>query len=64
MYTILSVCEYTPRKCFKNLVQPVVYARREGDENPHSGVVAETMKLLRSSKRQALNIGRILQFFL
>ena len=41
--------EYTPRKCFNNFVQSVVDARREGDENPHSGVVAETMKLLGNS---------------
>ena len=27
-------------------MQSVVNARREGDENPNSGVVAETMKLL------------------
>ena len=38
--------QYSPRKCFKNFVHSVVDARREGDENPLSGVVAETMKLL------------------
>ena len=41
--------QYSPRKCFNNLVQSVVDARREGDENPLSGVVAETMKLLGNS---------------
>ena len=41
--------EYTPRNCFNNFVQSVVDARRVGDENPHSGVVAETMKLLGNS---------------
>ena len=35
---------YSPRKCFNNFVQSVVDARREEDENPLSGVVAETMK--------------------
>ena len=40
---------YLPRKCFKKFVQSVVDARREGDENPLSGVVAETMKLLGNS---------------
>ena len=40
---------YSPRKCFNNFVQSVVDARREGDENPLSGVVAETMKLLGNS---------------
>ena len=41
--------QYSPRKCFNNFVQSVVDARREGDENPLSGVVAETMKLLGNS---------------
>ena len=38
--------QYLPRKCFNKFVQSVVDARREGDENLLSGVVAETMKLL------------------
>ena len=38
--------QYTPRKCFNNFVQTAVDARRQGDENPNSSVVAETMKLL------------------
>ena len=46
---IYRFVEYTPRKCFNNFVQSVVDARREGDENTHSGVVAETMKLLGNS---------------
>ena len=41
--------EYKPRKCFNNFVQSVLDARREGDENPHSGVVAEMMKFLGNS---------------
>ena len=41
--------QHTPQKCFKNFVQSVVDARREGDENSLSGVVAETMKLLGNS---------------
>ena len=36
-------------KCFNKLVEPVVNARREGDENPISGVVAETMKKIANS---------------
>ena len=39
----------TPRKCFGNFVQSAVDARRQGDENPNSSVVAETMKLLANS---------------
>ena len=46
---IYRFVEYTPRKCFNKFVQSVVDARREGDENPHSGVVAETMKLIGNS---------------
>ena len=41
--------EYTQQKCFNGFVQSVVDARREGDENPDSSVVAETMKLLGNS---------------
>ena len=41
--------EYIPVKCFINFVQSAVNARREGDENPNSSVVAETMKLLANS---------------
>ena len=43
---IYRFVQYSPRKCFNNFVQSVVDARREGDENPLTGVVAETMKLL------------------
>ena len=41
--------QYTPRKCFNNFVQSAVDARRQGDENPNSSVVDETMKLLANS---------------
>ena len=41
--------QYLPRKCFSKFVQSVIDARREGDENPLSGVVAETLKLLGNS---------------
>ena len=41
--------QYTPRRCFNNFVQSAVNARRQGDENPNSSVVAETMKLLANS---------------
>ena len=36
-------------KCFNRFVQSAVGARKEGDEIPLSGVVAETMKLLGNS---------------
>ena len=41
--------QYTPMKCFDSSVHSAVDARRKGDENPHSSVVAETMKLLATS---------------
>ena len=41
--------QYTPRKCFNNFVQSAVDARRQGDENPNSSVVAETINLLANS---------------
>ena len=36
-------------KCFNKIVLSAVNARREGDENPNSSVVAETVKLLANS---------------
>ena len=41
--------QYTPKKCFSSFVQSAVKSRRQGDENPNSGVVAETMKFLANS---------------
>ena len=46
---IYRFVEYTPVKCFNKVVQSAVDARREGDKNPNSSVVAETMKLLANS---------------
>ena len=46
---IYGFVEYIPVKCFNNFVQSAVNARREGDKNPNSSVVAETMKLLANS---------------
>ena len=43
---IHSFVEYTPKKRFSSFVQGAVDARRKGDENPNSSVVARTMKLL------------------
>ena len=41
--------QYTPRKCFNNFAQSAVDAGRQGDKNPNSSVVAETIKLLANS---------------
>ena len=46
---IYRFVEYIPVKCFNKFVQSVANARREGDENPNSSVVAETLKLLVNS---------------
>ena len=46
---IYRFVEYTPKKCFNSFVQSAVDAGRQGDENPKSSVVAETMKLLANS---------------
>ena len=46
---IYRFLEYTPVKCFNKFVLSPVDACREGDENPNSSVVAETMKLLANS---------------
>ena len=46
---IYRFVEYTPLSCFNSFVQSAVNARREGDKNPNSTVVAETMKLLANS---------------
>ena len=50
VYTkIHRLVECTPKKGFNSFVQSAVDARRQGDENPISSVVAETMKLLANS---------------
>ena len=41
--------DYTLKNCFNSFVQSAVDARWQGDENPNSSVVAETMKLLANS---------------
>ena len=46
---IYRCVQNTPRNCFNTFLQSVVDARRGGDENPDSSVVAETMKLLGNS---------------
>ena len=49
MYKNHQFVQYTLKKCFNSFVQSTVNARRQGDENPKSSVVAETMKLLANS---------------
>ena len=40
------IIEFTSVKCFNYSVQSAVDARRQGDKNPNSTIVAETMELL------------------
>ena len=46
VYKIHRFVQYTPRKVFNSFVQSIVDIRQTGDQNPISGVVAETMNLL------------------
>ena len=57
---IYCFVQYTPKKCFNNFVQSVFDARRAGNENPESIVVAETMKVLgnRSYSYQIMDTSR------
>ena len=41
--------QYIPKKFFNSFVQSAVNAQRQGDDNPNSSVVAETMKFLANS---------------
>ena len=51
---------YSPKKCFNSFVQSAVDAGRQGDKNPNSSVVAETIKLLANSSYgyQIMNCSR------
>ena len=40
---------YTPKKCFNKFIQSTADGRQQSDENPNSGVFAETGKLLANS---------------
>ena len=46
---IKQVVEYTPKKCFESFGNSVVKARRKGDLNPDSSILADTYKLLGNS---------------
>ena len=46
---IYRFVEYISVKCFHKFVLSTVNARREGDENPDSSIVAKTMQLLANS---------------
>ena len=46
---IYQTIEYTPQACFKDFGEKVSKARRQGDLNPDSAIIADTMKLLGNS---------------
>ena len=46
---VFWLLHYTTSRCFESFVENVVDARRDGGRNKESTVVAETMKLVRSS---------------
>ena len=47
--TIHHFNEHAPKQCFNSFAQSALNARRQGDKNPNSSVVAETKKLLAKS---------------
>ena len=49
---------YTPKNYFNSFVHAAVDARRKGDENPNSSVVAQTMKLLANTSYGYQTIDR------
>ena len=55
----LSLCTVSPSKILQQVFHSVVDARRKGDENPSSGVVAETMKFFGSSSYGYQIIGKL-----
>ena len=59
MYKKSSILQDTPKRSFSSFVQSAVHARRQGDENPNSSVVAETMKLLANSSYGYQTMDRI-----
>jgi hypothetical protein len=43
---IHQVIEYTPLACFKSFQERVTEARRKGDADPSTAIIADTMKLI------------------
>lgn len=43
---VYQVVEFTPQRCFKDFVEKVSDARRHGDANPKTAIIADTMKLI------------------
>ena len=50
--------ENNPNKCFNSFVHTALYAWRQGDENPNSSVVADSMMFLANSSYGYQIMGR------
>ena len=46
--------EYEPNACFKNFVKEISDARREGDRDPDTAIIADTIKLLGNSSKGSM----------
>ena len=46
---IYEVIEFIPSKCFDQFTEKVSDARRQGDIDPYTSVIADTMKLMGNS---------------
>ena len=46
---IYQVVEFQAQRCFKDFVEEVSDARRQGDVNPDTAIIAETMKIIGNS---------------
>ncbi len=46
---VYKAVEYIPKACFKPFTEQVSQARRNGDDDPDTAIIAETMKLLGNS---------------
>ena len=46
---IYQVVEFQQQRCFRGFVQEVSDARRHGDENPDTAIIADTMKVIGNS---------------
>ena len=46
---VYEVTEYVPKSCFESFADDVSDARRQGDSDPSTAIIAETMKLFGNS---------------
>ena len=46
---VYEVTEYVPKRCFESFADDVSDARRQGNSDPSTAIIAETMKLFGNS---------------